>query len=148
MSLLYRYLRHVRRRSHTLPAVTGAAGRPVPGTVKELSTASLSELMAKNTAAGRGANGRPRWLAENSGSVRRVVLFAQNFKSGNLLRCNAVLFGSGEQDWMFSIDLALADFDDLPDFSVRETRLLLREFLLRVPVLPLDDNQLPSSNPT
>lgn len=75
-----------------------------------------------------------------------MVLFAQNFKSRDFLRCDAVLFGSAH-DWMFSVDVTLADFDELPDMSVQDSLLLLRDFLLNIHVLPLDDDLSRSAPP-
>lgn len=146
MISVLRCSRRLRRSVRTLPAVTGEAGRRVPARPKELSVSQLSGFMQKNTTTGRGANGRPQWLAENAGSVRRVVLFAQNFKSRDFLRCDAVLFGSAH-DWMFSVDVTLADFDELPDMSVQDSLLLLRDFLLNIHVLPLDDDLSRSAPP-
>ncbi|TDW69690.1 hypothetical protein EV653_3718 [Kribbella pratensis] len=48
---------------------------------------------------------------------------------------------------MFSVDVTLADFDELPDMSVQDSLLLLRDFLLNIHVLPLDDDLSRSAPP-
>ncbi|MFG1627632.1 hypothetical protein [Kribbella sp. NPDC049227] len=109
--------------------------------LKVIPVARLDELMAKNTAAGRGANGRPAWLAANHATVERVILVPHNYASPGVLRCNAAVLGTGENDWLFSVDVSLADYDTLPGLARRSGQELLADLLMRLPVLPLDDDQ-------
>ncbi|TCN37854.1 hypothetical protein EV644_15021 [Kribbella orskensis] len=94
--------------------------------LKDIPVNRLDELMAKNTAAGRGANGRPAWLAANHATVERVILVPHNYASPGVLRCNAAVLGKGENDWLFSVDVSLADFDTLPGLSKKPIRTCWR----------------------
>lgn len=109
--------------------------------LKDIPVSRLDELMAKNTAAGRGANGRPAWLAANHATVERVLLVPHNYESPGVLRCNAAVLGKGENDWLFSVDVSLADFDTLPGLSKRTGQDVLADLLMRLPVLPLEEDQ-------
>ncbi|MFI6829168.1 hypothetical protein ACIBG5_18835 [Kribbella sp. NPDC050241] len=134
----------VRRARRVILSVLGSGDRrddTLLAELKDIPVNRLDELMAKNTAAGRGANGRPAWLAANHATVERVILVPHNYASPGVLRCNAAVLGRGENDWLFSVDVSLADFDTLPGLSKRTSQDVLADLLMRLPVLPLDEDQ-------
>lgn len=121
--------------------VGGADGRAVPLGVKQVSAETLIELMSLSRREGIGATGRPAWVAESLSTIDLVLIVPQGRAGYDVLRCNCAIYQRGEFRWIFSLDMTMASYDRLPDVGRRQCIRFLRDLLLRIPVLPLDEDQ-------
>lgn len=119
----------------------GSDDRAVPVGVKQASAETLIELMSVSRRDGIGATGRPAWVAESLSTIELVLIVPQGRAGLDVLRCNCAIYQRGEFRWIFSLDMTLASYDRLPDVGRRQCIRFLRDLLLRIPVLPLDEDQ-------
>ncbi len=112
------------------------------GDIKTMSVQDLERL--QGTAAANpnwSATGRPAWLREHKDRISQVMLVVFAIEHPSVYRClvTAILDdGSGGQ---FTLEVAFADFNSLPDISAKTLVTLAHRYLLNFPHLDLDPEQ-------
>src|SRR5690242_928573 len=99
----------------------------LPLRIKTITVVELAGLMDKRLADGLGFTGRRQWFSENAESVEYGLLLPVMLNRATMLRCKAVVAGSGGLVGGFLIDLTRAEYAHLPSLAGSAAGSYLRQ---------------------
>ena len=107
--------------------------------IKELTTSQLDHLMAMAASGPWSATGRPAWFEANREQVRRILLVSIGTEEPDGYRGLVTVILTDGTGGSFTLDLAVREFEQLPDVSHEELVTLAHLYLMTFP--PLDPEE-------
>jgi hypothetical protein len=108
------------------------------GVIKAVSERELDRLMSKATASGWSANGRPGWFAEHRDRFGQATLVVFGREGTGLWRSIATVVLADGSGGRFTLDVAAADLDALPDLDDRTLVTMAHRYLGTFPPINVD----------
>lgn len=116
-------------------------GNAARGDIKTATVDKLAGLMAKAAAGPWSAVGRPEWFGQHRDGVSRILLVVFGTEEPSAYRALVTVILEDSSGGSFTLDLAVDDFDDLPDVGTEALVTLAHRYLLTFPPIDLDPEQ-------
>jgi hypothetical protein len=112
-----------------------------PGTIKLVSEGELDRLMRKAIASEWSAEGRPEWFRQHRSQFKAAMLVVFGREGSAAYRCIATVILQDGSGGRFTLDVAVSDYETLPDLDDQATVILAHRYLATFPPVNLDDAQ-------
>jgi hypothetical protein len=116
-------------------------GQRTPGEVKRASVAEVAALSESAARERWSATGRPTWLTANAEQIKWAFVTVLAVESPGVFRCFVTPQRSDDSLCVFTVDVAIEQFERLRTVTDVEAVELLHRLLASQPVIPLDPDQ-------